>query len=162
VLAKRHIPDGLGEVAELHALVAYHAEDPGQVVVDSGRVLAIRRPEDGRWEPPGSLLELGETILDGVRREAREETGLHVQPQTLGAVYKNMTTSALVLTFRCHVLGGSLTPNDEASEFRWMTPDEVRQHMPEIFAQRVLDALADGPPAVRTHDGLHITGNLGA
>jgi transposase len=33
VLAKRRIPDGLGGVAELHALVAGHAEDPGQVVV---------------------------------------------------------------------------------------------------------------------------------
>jgi transposase len=33
VLAKRRIPDGLGGVAELHALVARHAEDPGQVVV---------------------------------------------------------------------------------------------------------------------------------
>jgi Transposase len=33
VLAKRRIPDGLGGVAELHALLAGHAEDPGQVVV---------------------------------------------------------------------------------------------------------------------------------
>jgi 8-oxo-dGTP diphosphatase len=126
------------------------------VTNDDGRVLAIRRPEDGRWEPPGGLLEVGETILDGVRREVREETGLDVEPQQLGAVYKNMTTSAVVLTFRCRVLGGSLTPNAEASDFRWMTPDEVRQHMPEIFARRVLDALRDGPPTLRTHDGVHI------
>jgi len=126
----------------------------------NGRVLAIRRPQDGRWEPPGGLLELDETILDGVRREAREETGLDVEPQALGAVYKNMTTSAVVLTFRCRVLGGSLTPNDEAGDFAWMTPEEVRQHMPEIFAQRVLDALAEGPPAVRTHDGVHIVCSL--
>ncbi len=126
-------------------------------VTDSnGRVLAIRRPEDGRWEPPGGLLEVGETILDGIRREVREETGLDVEPQQLGAVYKNMTTSAVVLTFRCRVLGGSLTLNAEACDFRWMTPDEVRQRMPEIFAQRVLDALRDGPPALRTHDGVHI------
>jgi transposase len=33
VLAKQRIPDGLGGVAELYALVARHAEDPGQVVV---------------------------------------------------------------------------------------------------------------------------------
>jgi Transposase/Transposase IS116/IS110/IS902 family len=33
VLAKRRIPDGLGGVAELHALLAGHAEDPSQVVV---------------------------------------------------------------------------------------------------------------------------------
>jgi transposase len=33
VLAKRRIPDGLSGVAELHALVARHADDPSQVVV---------------------------------------------------------------------------------------------------------------------------------
>jgi hypothetical protein len=33
VLAKRRIPEGLGGVAELHALVAGHADDPSEVVV---------------------------------------------------------------------------------------------------------------------------------
>jgi 8-oxo-dGTP pyrophosphatase MutT (NUDIX family) len=123
------------------------------VTDDHGLVLALRRPEDGRWEPPGGMLELGETIPDGLRREVREETGLEVESVRLGAVYQNTSTGTIVLTFRCRVLGGRL----EASEFRWMTADEAREQMPEIFAGRVLDALADAEPALRLHDGKRLT-----
>jgi 8-oxo-dGTP diphosphatase len=37
------------------------------------------------------VLELTESIHDGLRREVREETGLGVEPITLTGVYKNIT-----------------------------------------------------------------------
>ncbi|MGA8118136.1 MAG: NUDIX domain-containing protein [Actinocatenispora sp.] len=123
------------------------------VVDDDGLVLALRRPEDGRWEPPGGMLEVGESIVDGLRREVREETGLDVEPGRLGAVYQNTTTGTIAMTFRCRPTGGTLTVNDEASDFRWLHPDELSTHMPEIFAGRVLDALSAEEPVVRLHDG---------
>lgn len=43
---------------------------------DSGEnVLLIKRRDNGHWEPPGGVLELDETIEDGLRREVREEAG---------------------------------------------------------------------------------------
>ena len=50
----------------------------GVVVRDDGRVLAIRRADNGTWEPSGGVLELSETLEDGVRREVYEETGVKV------------------------------------------------------------------------------------
>lgn len=47
----------------------------GIVLRGDGRVLAIKRSDDGRWVPPGGVLELGETPQDGVVREVYEETG---------------------------------------------------------------------------------------
>jgi 8-oxo-dGTP diphosphatase len=44
----------------------------GVIPDDHGRVLLIRRRDNQRWEPPGGVLELGETIHDGLRREIRE------------------------------------------------------------------------------------------
>ena len=58
----------------------------GAVVVDEGRVLLIRRgtePLKGHWSLPGGLLEVGESLTDGVIREVREETGLIVEPVAL-------------------------------------------------------------------------------
>ena len=59
----------------------------GAVVVDGlGRVLLVRRarePLKGHWSLPGGLLELGEPLTEGVRREVAEETGLIVQPQAI-------------------------------------------------------------------------------
>ena len=55
----------------------------GAVIVDGDRVLLVRRatePLKGEWSVPGGMLELGEKLRDGVRREVLEETGLQVEP----------------------------------------------------------------------------------
>jgi len=62
----------------------------GVVVRSDGRILAIKREDDGRWVPPGGVLELDETPHQGVVREVFEETGVKVQPEKLVGVYKNM------------------------------------------------------------------------
>ncbi len=54
----------------------------GGVVIDNGRALLIRRasePLRGEWSIPGGMLELGETLEQGVARELLEETGLQVR-----------------------------------------------------------------------------------
>ena len=129
----------------------------GVITDDHGRALLIQRADNHRWEPPGGVLELGETIPDGLRREVREETGLHVEPVALTGVYKNMTRAIVALVFRCKITGGDLTTTDEASAFRWATDTEVADLAEEAYAVRVLDALHDDhPPAVRHHDGVHL------
>jgi 8-oxo-dGTP pyrophosphatase MutT (NUDIX family) len=55
----------------------------GAVIDGEGRVLAIRRRDSGHREPPGGVLELEETVEDGLVREIREETGLTVLPERL-------------------------------------------------------------------------------
>jgi ADP-ribose pyrophosphatase YjhB (NUDIX family) len=54
---------------------------------DEGRVLLIRRKDNGQWGFPAGALELGESVLDACRREVREETGLHVLDATPMAIY---------------------------------------------------------------------------
>ena len=68
-----------------------------------------------------------------------------------------MTRGIVALVFRCKITGGTLTPNDEATAFRWATEDEGRELLSEAYAIRVLDALspADGP-VIREHDGVHL------
>jgi 8-oxo-dGTP diphosphatase len=129
----------------------------GVVVDDQGRALILRRRDNGRWEPPGGVLEHGETIDDGLRREVFEETGLKIEPGPLTGVYQNMVGKIIALVFRCRALDGELTENAEASAFRWATPDDVRTLMTEAYAVRVLDALAHAQPAaVRWHDGTNL------
>ena len=68
-----------------------------------------------------------------------------------------MKQGIIALVFRCQVLGGELTTNDEVREFRWATRAEVASLADEAFAVRVLDALEDrSSPAIRQHDGVHI------
>ncbi|MHA6623052.1 NUDIX hydrolase [Pseudonocardia sp. DLS-67] len=128
----------------------------GVVVRDDGRVLAIQRRDNGRWEAPGGVLELAETFEEGVRREVAEETGVHVEVGRLTGVYKNMTRGIVALVFRCRPAAGQATVTDESRRVAWFTLDEVRRHMSPAYAIRILDALNDGV-AVRAHDGVRVT-----
>src|SRR4051794_39320531 len=54
----------------------------GGIVISDGRVLLVRRgtePGYGEWTIPGGLLEPGETLLEAVVSELREETGVTVR-----------------------------------------------------------------------------------
>ncbi|MCL6480434.1 MAG: NUDIX domain-containing protein [Firmicutes bacterium] len=65
----------------------------GGVVIRDDRALLIRRgsePLKGQWSIPGGLLELGETLEEGVRRELREETGLNVRVLELIEVFERI------------------------------------------------------------------------
>ena len=129
----------------------------GFVPDDHGRVLLTRRRDNQHWEPPGGVLELGETIHDGLRREVREETGLDVEPVALTGVYKNMTRGIIALVFRCKITGGELRASDETTAFRWATETDIAELADQAYAVRILDALHDErPPAIRQHDGTHL------
>jgi 8-oxo-dGTP diphosphatase len=125
----------------------------GVIVRDDGRVLAIRRADNGTWEAPGGVLELTETIEEGVRREVFEETGVKISVDRLTGVYKNMTRGIVALVFRCSPEEGEAQPSDEATAVAWLTPEQVAHQMSEVYAVRVLDALKDGAPRLRNHDG---------
>jgi 8-oxo-dGTP diphosphatase len=124
---------------------------------DQGRALLVQRRDNGHWEPPGGVLELGETIEDGLRREVREETGLDIEPGPLTGVYKNMIRGIVALVFRCKVIGGQLDTNDEAVAFRWADHGQVRELTDEAYCVRILDGLElETPTAIRHHDGIHL------
>ena len=52
-----------------------------------GQILFIRRRDNAQWALPAGGIELDESVLDALRREVEEETGLHVVKATLIAIY---------------------------------------------------------------------------
>ena len=65
------------------------------VIDEQGRILLIRRADNGQWAMPGGALEVGETPLEGVLREALEETGVHCQAVALVGVFDSRLCGAL-------------------------------------------------------------------
>jgi len=108
------------------------------VVVESGRVLLVRRgqePLKGRWSLPGGLLELGESIQDGVIREVEEETGLTVEPvelvELLDRIHREndrVRYHYVIADYLCRVIGGSLRASSDADEVRWVERAEWNSH----------------------------------
>jgi 8-oxo-dGTP diphosphatase len=98
---------------------------------DEGRVLLVLRardPQRGRWSVPGGRVEPGEDLPEAAAREAYEETGLEVAvgPE-LWRVTVPIGDGRLfeVHDFAATVVGGTLTPGDDAADARWVRPDEL-------------------------------------
>jgi ADP-ribose pyrophosphatase YjhB (NUDIX family) len=132
----------------------YSVSVAGVIVDDEGRALIIQRRDNGHREPPGGILEHGETVEDGLRREVYEETGLKVEPGHLTGIYQNMERHIIALVFRCRAISGQLGVNDEVAAFRWVTHTEAPGLMTPAYATRVMDAISDSDhPTARPHDG---------
>jgi 8-oxo-dGTP diphosphatase len=108
----------------------------GAVVIDGDHVLLIRRgqePMKGQWSLPGGALEVGETLLDGVRREVLEETGLEVEPVALIEVLDRIVRDEdgrvqfhyVLVDYLCRVTGGELCCATDAVDARWAPRDEL-------------------------------------
>jgi 8-oxo-dGTP diphosphatase len=127
----------------------------GIVIDDGGRVLVIQRRDNAQWEPPGGILELGETFEQGVRREVLEETGVHVSVDALTGVYKNMTRGIVAQVYRCSIIDGHPRPSSEAMSVRWVDRDQIDLLMSPAYAIRAHDAFAAAPSS-RAHDGANL------
>src|SRR5271170_8085119 len=112
----------------------------GAVIVDlrekDHRVLFVRRgqpPLLGEWSLPGGVLECGETLREAVVREAREETGLTIEPGEMLGVYERVIRDDqrrvryhyVLIDFLCRASGGDLKAGSDAADVRWFTRNEL-------------------------------------
>lgn len=127
------------------------------VVIDGDNVLITRRADNGAWEPPGGILERGETFVEGVEREVLEETGLVVEPTLFTGCYLNMRAHVVALVFRCTALTKQLRLSAETQDLRWVRAEEAASWMSPAFGIRIDDAVnSRGETVVRYHDGTNL------
>jgi len=116
---------------------------------DKGRVLISRRVDSGWYNLPGGGVEPHEAVPEGVVREVREETGLHVEVGRMVGLYSKPQKHEVVLTFTARVVGGTMQPSDEADFHEWVAPDELptRNILPKHL-ERIEDALRNEPGVI--------------
>src|ERR671924_631730 len=108
----------------------------GAIIVDDDRVLLVKRghaPLAGEWSVPGGVLELGETVREGVVREVLEEPGLTVETLELLGVFDRVVRDLdertlyhyVLIDFLCQRVSGELCAAGDADEARWFRAEEL-------------------------------------
>ena len=110
------------------------------LIFEEGRVLLAHRRDIDWWNLPGGGMEVGETVDEALCREVAEETGLEVEVEQLVGVYSKPQKQEIVLTFRCHITGGTLTATEETRECRYFAPDALPTNTLPKHRQRIEDA----------------------
>jgi len=123
----------------------------GGVVVHRHRALLIRRgsePLKGEWSIPGGMLELGEELAEGVRRELKEETGLEVEPLEIVATFDRITRDGkrvkyhyVIVDYVCRRKRGRLKPASDVVDARWVRREDLpKYHLTEMATRVILEA----------------------
>ncbi len=103
----------------------------GAVILNRDRVLLVERgksPLKGYWSLPGGVLETGERLEEGIRREVLEETGLAVKPLRVITIFERIMRDArgqaeyhyVLIDYLCRVTGGTLKAADDVSRAEWV------------------------------------------
>jgi len=126
------------------------------VIIDQGRALLIRRGSEpllGEWSIPGGMLELGETLEQGVARELLEETGLTVGVIELIEVFDRIYVESapgatdirkgprfhyVIVDYLCERIGGQAAAGSDVTDLVFAAEDELEKYELTETATRIL------------------------
>lgn len=109
------------------------------VAREDGRLLLVRRRDNGRWAFPAGYSDLGENVAYTAVREVQEETGYQIQPQRILGAYTSPTfhhtfanghrVKNVGVLFRARLVGGARQAEpEEVVDMAWVTPSEARDY----------------------------------
>ncbi len=107
-------------VTHLNATVCYLKKD-NQVLM-----LKFNKKWGQVYAPPGGKFETGETPLDCIIREFKEETGLTlINPKLQGISYWKDSYEGIIFVFTATKFEGNLTLSSSEGELEWIKIDDL-------------------------------------
>ncbi|MEV3874519.1 NUDIX domain-containing protein [Streptomyces sp. NPDC049906] len=110
---------------------------------EAGRLLLLKRVDNGLWTIPTGGVKKGETVGQAGVRECREETGLDVEVTGLVGVFStpdhvivylhgdrvDEVRQPINICLRARVIGGEVAPEPaEATDVRWVPPETLDEY----------------------------------
>lgn len=107
----------------------------GIVINDKDEVLMVKTYNAG-WVFPGGQVEVGENVIDAVKREVMEETGVDIEVGEVFCIASNTAKypgyngvkevpTKIMLDFICRAKGGTPRPSEENSESKYVSKEKA-------------------------------------
>ncbi|MDQ2900759.1 MAG: NUDIX hydrolase [Acidobacteriota bacterium] len=111
----------------------------GALILDGDRILLVERgkePLKGFWSIPGGVLEVGETLREGIRREVLEETGLAIETLAVLEIFERIMRDSdgkpeyhyVLIDYVCRVAGGTLVAGDDVTRAQWVERGDLQRY----------------------------------
>ncbi|MGZ4106898.1 MAG: NUDIX hydrolase [Tumebacillaceae bacterium] len=117
-------------------------------------LLMLQKPRRGWWVAPGGKVEPGESLLEAVVREVREETGLTISAPRLGGVFtmllmeeEQMVNHWMLFTYVVDAFDGTNHTHTEEGVLEWVPIQEIatrpmaegdREFLPRLLSDNKL------------------------
>ena len=108
----------------------------GAIIIKGEEILLAKRgkePGYGEWSIPGGAVKLGETLIEAVKREVREEVNLAIRVGEVVEVLERILHDPkgrvqyhyILVDFLCEHLSGKGKPSSDALEVQWVPLSEI-------------------------------------
>jgi ADP-ribose pyrophosphatase YjhB (NUDIX family) len=105
------------------------------IVNEQREVLLLLRSDTKTWGLIGGFIDIGETVIESLTREAREESGLEIAEPRLFGIYSGPDfdstytngdeTASITLAFLVERYSGELVNSSESEELRFFALNEL-------------------------------------
>lgn len=114
------------------------------IIIKEDRILLLK-PKNLQgsfkgWDGPGGHVEEGESILDSLKREVLEETGLEVEKAYPIKLLNFPGVSTDYLIFLCPISSGEVVLSDEHTDYQWLEITAFRSFLGESLADDLREA----------------------
>ncbi|ETB63939.1 TPA: NUDIX domain-containing protein [Candidatus Nomurabacteria bacterium] len=105
---------------------------------------SFKYPEVGpKWDIAGGRINIGESLIDNLKREILEETGLHLEeePKLIAAqdIFRNEGKHIVRLTYTGNI-NGDVVLSDEHDEYKWITFSEFEEIEPlDLYVREIIN-----------------------
>lgn len=121
----------------------------GVVIEKEGKYLLVQEAQEkcrGKWNLPAGHLDAGEAMVDGAKREAKEETGCEVEPigvcQIGSRAAEGVVFASVIFTSKLVREEIKFDP-EEILDVKWFSYEEIMAMRDEIRNEELLIGAID-------------------
>ena len=122
-------------------------------IIKDNKILLQKRTDNGTWAVHGGALELGETFLDAVKREVKEELGIDIinpvfintySGENMHFFYPNNDEVYVVASFYLvtEYIGEINVDPNEVAEVKWFDIDKLPSNLNKPDIEGINDIIA--------------------